>query len=38
MLAGATVQFLETLDPGTEWAARKALLRAGASRPLVESR
>jgi ATP-dependent Lhr-like helicase len=28
LLAGAEVQFLETLDPATEWEARKALLRS----------
>jgi ATP-dependent Lhr-like helicase len=30
LLAGGEVQFLETLDPAQEWAARKLLLRSGA--------
>jgi ATP-dependent Lhr-like helicase len=34
MLAGGETQFLETLEPGGEWQARKALLR-GPARPLV---
>jgi ATP-dependent Lhr-like helicase len=32
VLAGGEVQFFETLDPASEWEARKALLR-GAARP-----
>ena len=31
LLAGGEVQFMRTLDPATEWAARKALLRAGSA-------
>jgi ATP-dependent helicase Lhr and Lhr-like helicase len=27
LLAGGAVEFLETLDPASEWAAQKALLR-----------
>lgn len=34
MLAGGETQFIETLEPGMEWQARKALLR-GPARPLV---
>jgi len=34
LLAGANVQFLETLEPGAEWAARKALLRGTPHRAL----
>jgi ATP-dependent Lhr-like helicase len=30
LLAGGTVEFLETLDPASEWAAQKALLRGPA--------
>ena len=36
LLAGGEVQFLETLDAGTEWEARKALLRRTASPPLAQ--
>ena len=35
MLAGGEVQFLETLDPATEWEARKALLRGDAPAPSI---
>ena len=35
LLAGGEVQFLETLDPATEWQARKALLRGAVPTPLV---
>ncbi|HZB93259.1 MAG TPA: hypothetical protein VE397_17565, partial [Stellaceae bacterium] len=35
VLAGGKVQFLETLDAGSEWAARKALLRGAVPRTLV---
>ena len=35
LLAGGEVQFLETLDPGTEWEARKALLRGDAPAPSI---
>jgi ATP-dependent helicase Lhr and Lhr-like helicase len=31
MMAGGETQFLETLEPGEEWAARKALLRSPAT-------
>jgi ATP-dependent helicase Lhr and Lhr-like helicase len=34
-LAGSKVQFVETLDAGSEWAARKALLRGSVPRTLV---
>ena len=34
-LAGSKVQFVETLDAGSEWAARKALLRGSMPRALV---
>jgi ATP-dependent Lhr-like helicase len=34
-LAGGKVQFVETLDAGSEWAARKALLRGSVPRTLV---
>jgi ATP-dependent helicase Lhr and Lhr-like helicase len=34
-LAGGKVQFVETLDAGSEWAARKALLRGSVPRMLV---
>jgi ATP-dependent Lhr-like helicase len=34
MLAGGETQFIETLDPGSQWQAQKALLR-GPPRPLV---
>jgi ATP-dependent Lhr-like helicase len=33
LLAGGEVQFLETLDTGSEWEARKALLRSGGPAP-----
>ena len=36
LLAGGQVQFLETLDPGAEWQARKALLRGAVPAPLVD--
>jgi ATP-dependent Lhr-like helicase len=36
-LAGGEVQFLEPLDPGSEWQARKTLLRGPAPRTLVDS-
>ena len=35
LLAGGEVQFLETLDAGTEWQARKALLRGAVPAPLT---
>ena len=35
-LAGSEVQFLETLDPASEWEARKALLRSGGPARTVE--
>ncbi len=34
-LAGGKVQFVETLDAGSEWAVRKALLRGSVPRALV---
>jgi ATP-dependent Lhr-like helicase len=37
VLAGGEVQFLEPLDPGSEWQARKTLLRGPAPRTLVDS-
>ena len=37
LLAAGEVQFLETLDAGTEWEARKALLRRTASPPLARA-
>ncbi len=40
LFAGGEVQFLETLDPGSEWEARKALLRSAAGsarRPVATS-
>ena len=36
LLAGGQVQFLETLDAGSEWQARKALLRGAVPAPLVD--
>ena len=36
LLAGGEVQFLETLDPGSEWQARKALLRGAVPASLVD--
>ena len=36
LLAGGQVHFLETLDPGSEWEARKALLRGAVPAPLVD--
>jgi ATP-dependent Lhr-like helicase len=36
LFAGGEVQFLETLDPATQWEARKALLRGAVPRSLVE--
>jgi ATP-dependent Lhr-like helicase len=35
LFAGGEVQFLETLDPATQWEARKALLRGAVPRSLV---
>ena len=35
-LSGAKVQFLETLDAGSEWAVRKALLRGSVPRVLAD--
>jgi ATP-dependent Lhr-like helicase len=35
LLAGGEVQFLASLDPGTEWQARKALLRGAVPAPLT---
>jgi ATP-dependent Lhr-like helicase len=35
LLAGGEVKFLETLDAGAEWAARKALLRGATPKALV---
>ena len=35
-LAGGDVQFLASLDAGTEWQARKALLRGAVPAPLVD--
>jgi ATP-dependent helicase Lhr and Lhr-like helicase len=35
LLDGGEVQFLETLDAGSEWAARKALLRGAVPKALV---
>ncbi len=36
VLSGGEVQFLEKLDPGREWEARKALLRGAVPAPLVD--
>jgi ATP-dependent Lhr-like helicase len=36
LLSGGEPQFLATLDPGTEWQARKALLRSAVPAPLVD--
>jgi ATP-dependent helicase Lhr and Lhr-like helicase len=36
LLAGGEVQFLETLDPDSQWQARKALLRGAARGALVD--
>jgi ATP-dependent helicase Lhr and Lhr-like helicase len=36
LLAGGEVQFLETLDAGLEWKARKALLRGAVPASLIE--
>jgi ATP-dependent Lhr-like helicase len=36
LLAGGGVHFLETLDPGSEWDARKALLRGAVPASLVD--
>ena len=36
LLAGGQVHFLETLDAGSEWQARKALLRGAVPAPLVD--
>jgi ATP-dependent helicase Lhr and Lhr-like helicase len=38
LLAGGAAQFLETLDPGAEWEARKALLRGAVPASLVHLR
>jgi ATP-dependent helicase Lhr and Lhr-like helicase len=35
LFAGGEVQFLETLDPATQWEARKALLRGAVPRSLI---
>ena len=35
LLAGGEVQFLETLDPASQWEARKALLRGAVPRSLI---
>jgi ATP-dependent Lhr-like helicase len=35
LLAGGAVQFLETLDPGSEWEARKVLLRGAVPAALI---
>ena len=35
LLAGGEVQFLDDLDPATEWQARKTLLRGAVPAPLV---
>jgi ATP-dependent Lhr-like helicase len=35
LLSGGEVQFLETLDPATQWAARKALLRGAVPASLI---
>ncbi len=35
LLAGGEVQFLETLDPATQWEARKALLRGAVPASLI---
>ena len=36
LLAGGDVQFLETLDAGSQWEAHKALLRCAVPPPLVD--
>jgi ATP-dependent Lhr-like helicase len=36
VLAGGEVQFLEPLDSGSEWGARKALLRGAVPAPLLD--
>jgi ATP-dependent Lhr-like helicase len=36
LLAGGEARFLATLDPGTEWQARKALLRGAVPAPLAD--
>jgi ATP-dependent helicase Lhr and Lhr-like helicase len=36
LLAGGEVHFLETLDPGSEWEARKALLRGAVPASLID--
>ena len=36
LLAGGEVHFLETLDPGSEWQARKALLRGAVPAALID--
>ena len=35
LFTGGEVQFLETLDPGTQWEVRKALLRGAVPPSLV---
>ncbi len=35
MFAGGEVQFIETLDPATQWQARKSLLRGAVPTSLV---
>jgi hypothetical protein len=37
LLAAGDVQFLETLDAASEWAAHKALLRSAVSGPPIAS-
>jgi hypothetical protein len=37
LLAAGDVQFLETLDPASEWEAHKALLRCAEPAPSVAS-
>jgi ATP-dependent Lhr-like helicase len=36
LLAGGDVQFLETLDPGSQWKVRKALLRGAVPTSLID--
>jgi ATP-dependent Lhr-like helicase len=36
LLAGGEVRFLETLDAGSQWEARKALLRGAVPAPLID--
>ena len=37
LFVGGEVRFLETLEPGTQWQARKALLRGAAPVPRAEA-